>query len=576
MVTLPVVLEKVIGRVVQTKISDESDREFVVMLGPPPDLVWFRASGRPPHLGQLVTVVGEPKSKEAVDTSETKGSITELSAKSWTVDGSVYPSRYVPQAWLDHVQSVMARPLFQYQVEGAAWISTRIAGGAGCILGDEPGVGKTAQTIAMLCALRPFPAVIVCPASLKQQWAREFQVAKRPPRVHIVSGTKEPMPRSGVDVFIVNYDLLYGREAEFLYLNPRLYVFDEAQELRNPAARGRHRAASATRLVRQRGLGALLLTGTPIENRPAELWRLLHLTEPKRWPRFDQYAERYLKPSRGKEVGRSVRTTAGKIERLNELHTLLDQAMLRRLKAEVLKDLPPKSRRSLLVQIDPVAMKHYRAAEQDVVRWLQALGRFDQAEAAKRAESIVRLTKLRHVAAVGKLRQAVPEYLKAWFDTRKRRPLVIFAYHRDVLMGIWRICHQLNLRTVMLGGGESSEKRQKAVDAFQGGRADVFIAPIRSAGTGLNLQRASEALFVERTFTPSQLIQAEDRVYRIGTDRPVTITYLDAAGTVDEHLAAVVQAKQQLIRAVVDDNHEASETMSTAEEVVATLMPKAK
>lgn len=566
-------LEKVTGRVVQTQISAESDRDFTIMLGPPPDLVWFRASGKPPHLGQLVSVLGEPKNKEIVDTGDTKGSITELLPKSWKVDASVYPSRYVPSAWLEHVKAVMARPLFRYQAEGAAWVSTRIAGGTGCILGDEPGVGKTAQTIAMLCALRPFPAVIVCPASLKQQWAREFGAAKRPPRVYVVSGTKERLPRN-VDIYIMNYDLLYGREAELLYLSPRLYVFDEAQELRNPAARGRHRAASATRLVRQRGQGALLLTGTPIENRPAELWRLLHLTEPRRWPRFDEYSQRYLKPSRGKEVGRSVRTTAGKVERLNELHTLLDQAMLRRLKAEVLQDLPPKSRRSVLVQLDQASLKHYRAAEKDVVAWLQALGKFDRAEEAKKAQSIVKLTALRRIAAIGKLRGAVPDYLASWFDTNSREPLVIFAYHRDVLLGLWRICQRLGLRTVGIGGGETSEKRQKAVDAFQDGRADVFIAPIRSAGVGLNLQRASEALFIERTFTPSQLIQAEDRVYRLGTSKPVTITYLDAAGTVDEHLAAVVQAKQALIRAVVDDNHEHSETMSTAEEVVATLLPK--
>jgi SNF2 family DNA or RNA helicase len=564
---------KVTGRVLQAKVADDSDRDFVVTLGPPPHLFWFRATGRPPHLGQRLSVVGEEVSTETVGEGDAKGSVTQLRCESFVIDTDTYASRHVPRAWIDSVRKVMARPLYRYQVEGAAWIANRVASGAGAILGDEPGVGKTAQTVAMLCALRPFPAVIVCPASLKQQWAREFQAAHRPPRIHIAAGSKARLPR-GCEIYILNYDILYAREGELLHLNPALYVFDEAHELRNPRARGKHRAASATRLVRQRNTGAILLTGTPIENRPAELWRLLHLTSPKTWPRFADYAQRYLKPVRGKEIGRSVRTKAGRVERLNELHSLLDHAMLRRLKSEVLKDLPPKSRRSVLVQLDDASMAHYRAAEQDVVAWLLALGRPDQAAEAKKAESIVKLTMLRRIAAMGKLRTALPQYLESWCELRTKEPLVIFGYHRDVMSGLLAICGKLGLRAVGIGGGESSEKRQQAVDLFQSGKADVFLAPIRSAGVGLNLQRASEALFVERIWTPSGMIQAEDRIHRIGSKRPVVITYLDAAGTVDEHIARVVEAKQRLIRTVVDDDHQLSESLQTVQEVIADLLPK--
>lgn len=575
MVKNEAMIEKVTGRVIQAQVADDSDREFIVTLGPPPDLVWFKATGRPPHLGQLVSVYGKELSRETLGEGDRKGSITAFKCDRFEIDHTVYASRHVPVAWLESVKNVMARPLYRYQVEGAAWVATRIAAGSGAILGDEPGVGKTVQTVSVICALRPFPAVIVCPASLKQQWYREFAAAKKAPRIHVVSGSKERLPK-GYDVYVMNYDLLYKREAELLHMNPALYVFDEAQELRNPQARGKHRAASATRLVRQRSKGALLLTGTPIENRPAELWRLLHLTEPRKWPRFVDYAARYLKPIRGKEVGRVIRTQAGRVERLNELHLLVDQTMLRRLKTEVLKDLPPKNRRSVLVQIDDGSMKHYRDAEKDVVAWLKALGKFDRAVEAKKAESIVKLTMLRRIAAVGKLRAAIPQYLQSWFDSHSRQPLVIFGYHKDVMLGLHRICTKLGLRTVGIGGGESSEKRQKAVDLFQSGKADVFLAPIRSAGVGLNLQRASEALFVERIWTPSGMIQAEDRVYRIGSKRPVTITYLDAAGTVDEHLARIVEAKQKLIRAVVDDDHQLSESLETVQEIVAGLVPESR
>lgn len=564
-----VMLETVTGRVIHVELVDGSDRDFTVTIGPPPRLYFWRATGKPPHLGQLVTVEGEVARTEEIGSAESKGTLTQLVAKRWQVDDSTYVSRHVPVAWMAHVRRVMKRELFHYQIEGAAWVASRLAAGRGAILGDEPGTGKTTQTVAVITALRKYPAVVVCPASLKRQWLREFQLAKNPPHVAVVDGKEGRLPRA--DVLILNYDILYNREPQLTLLNPQIYVFDEAQELRNPRATGKHRAASATRLVRQRATGALLLTGTPVENRPAELWRLLHLTEPRKWPKFNDYVERYLKPIRGREVGRSVRTSAGRVERLNELQIELDKAMLRRLKTEVLKDLPQKSRRSLLVQLDDVSMRAYRAAEKDVVEWFKKIGKFDRAERAAKAEGLAKLTALRRIAARGKLKTAIPFYLERWFDTRSRSPLVVFGYHEEVLSGVLNCSRRLNLRVVGISGSSTSEQRQRAVDTFQAGRADIFLAPIRSAGVGLNLQRSSDALFCERTWTPSGLIQAEDRVWRLGSSRPVTITYLDAAGTVDEHIARVVEGKQRLIRTVVDDDHENSESLETVREVIENL-----
>ena len=561
-----VATERVKGRVIHVDLSGDSDRDFTVTIGPPPNLYFWKASGKPPHLGQLVSVEGEVVRREDVGNGEVKGTLTQVAASKWQVDPTTYVSRHVASSWTTLVRQVMRRPLYGYQVEGAAWVAARLASGKGAILGDEPGTGKTTQTVAVLGALQKWPVVVVCPSSLKHQWLREFQLAKHPPHAVVLSGKKGNLPRA--DVYIVNYDLLYAREAQLLRLNPHLYVFDEAQELRNPKAHGAHRAASATRLVRQRAKGALLLTGTPIENRAAELWRLLHLTEPMKWPRFKDYSERYCKPQRGKEIGRSIRTQAGRVERLNELHIELDKTMLRRLKSEVLKDLPPKSRRSLVVQLDADAMRAYRAAEKDVVQWFKRLGKHDRAERAAKALSLAKLTALRRIAARGKLRQAIPYYLERWFDTSTKSPLVVFSYHEDVLEGIRRAAEAMKLRVVGIVGGASSEQRQKAVDIFQAGRADIFLAPIRAAGVGLNLQRASDALFCERIWTPSGLIQAEDRVWRLGSTKPVTITYLDAAGTVDEHIARVVEGKQRLIRTVVDDDHEAAESLETAREVI--------
>ena len=146
-----------------------------------------------------------------------------------------------------------------------------------------------------------------------------------------------------------------------------------------------------------------------------------------------------------------------------------------------------------------------------------------------------------------------PEYVHAWFDRTQRFPLVIFGYHIHVLLGVTRICQRMGIRASVLHGNDTSEERNRVVNQFQNGHSDVFIAPILSAGLGLNLHRASDVLFLERMWTPALMSQAEARVERIGQKNPVTATYLDAAKTVDEYLATVLMSKQAVIDRVVDD-----------------------
>jgi hypothetical protein len=131
-------LERVTGRCVHVELADDSDREFVVTLGPPPNLVTFRGSGQPPHLGQLVTVEGEVASRESISAGGATGSLTQLGAPKWMVDEATYASRHVPLPWLQRVRKVMSRTLYDYQVEGAAWVAQRLASGKGASSGTSP------------------------------------------------------------------------------------------------------------------------------------------------------------------------------------------------------------------------------------------------------------------------------------------------------------------------------------------------------------------------------------------------------------------------------------------------------
>jgi SNF2 family DNA or RNA helicase len=539
---------------------------FGVLVGPGPHVYWFRTPD-PPKLGTEVVLGGWTSSVKRT----ARGTLTMVDDASLQYTTPPYAMRVVAPEWTKRVQASMARSLYRYQVQGAAWLASQMVSGKGAILADDAGLGKSCQTIAALSATRLYPSVLVCPMSVKLNWAREFQWSKRPPSIAMVSGRIGPLPEA--DVIIINYDLLAHREQQLAELNARSIIFDEAHCLKEAVPPTlTHRAAVATRLANWFGR-AILLTGTPIMNRPRDLWRLLHMVDPEEWPSFADYESRYCRAASEDEdlVGRQARRVAaraGRVERLPELQSRVQQILLRRLKSEVLTDLPPKSRHSILIALDPIDMRAYHAAEKDFIAWLNDQGRSEQARRAAKAQSIVKLTSLRRLAAAAKMRHAVPDYLGQWFD-RKAEPLVIFAYHAEIIGALYELCaRKLRLRVATIGSKDDVRRRQAQVDIFQNGLADVFLAPITCAGVGINLHRASDALFIERLWTPSLMHQAEDRIHRLGSTRPVTITYFDAAETVDEHLAAVLEAKQRLIEHVLDDPDTVIEASTTIDSIL--------
>lgn len=544
------------GRVIA--VRPRPNGYFSVTLGPPPDM-WSFICPIPPRLGELVEFWGRVVGKVEVGTDTLRGTLSTIRGAKFEVVEEAYSVRVVADVWEKRAQDVMRRTMYRYQRLGAGWLASRIAANQGSLLCDDPGLGKTTQAISALCATNAFPAIICCPASLKTQWAREFAHAVAPLIVSVVAGGKGPLERAGV--YIINYEILRRRAVQLVMLKPRAIVFDECQALKEPKPTLKHRARIATDIVLACRCPVVGLTGTPILNRTPELWRLLHILDPRAWDSFEDYRRRYCgaKPKKGQEdvqperlKGRSLVTNVGKVEEIDELFARVSPYCFRRLKHQVLTDLPSKRRNTVVVRLGDQEMQHYRKAEKDVVEWLKSLGHDLRAQRAARAQQVVRLTMLRRIAALAKLQHAIPEYLAQWFDRTTKEPLVIFGYHRDLMTGVQRVCQNLGLRITGIGGGEPMHKRQAQVDLFMSGWGDVFLAPINTAGVGLNLQRASDALFLERVWTPALLIQAEDRLHRIGQQRPVTITYLDAEDTVDEHLREVLSAKQQIVRAVVD------------------------
>lgn len=543
------------GRVVNTRRRD--DGTFAVTLVgalSERSFLWFLSS-RPVRLGSLVEFSDPELRKFEASAGSGRCSVTILEGGSMRCLPDRYQRRFVAPQWLQAVARASWLPLYPHQIEGAAWAAERLAMRRGVGLLDEQGLGKTLQVGCALLVSRALPAIVVCPSSLKQTWKRELSHLRVALDVHVVDGTRGPLPAA--HVLVVNYDLLRVREGQLGSIGARAIVFDEGHILKEPEPGSGHRAAVATRLAKHIGC-AVVTTGTPLPNRPEELWRILHVIDPSEWPSFLSFKGRYCLESGGAEppeaLGRRVVSERGCVSNLDELHAKMAPCILRRLKRQVLPQLPPKTRLVVLAELSAQDMQSYKAAERDVVAWLRKVGGVSRADSAARGQAIVKLQMLRRIAALGKLREAAPRYLKAWFATKRARRLVIFAYHRRVIYGTRAICLRLGLQVCCITGASSYEQRQGAIDRFNAGQADVFIAPILVGGLGLNLQRgAADVLFIERLWVPSLMNQAEDRIHRLGQCSPVTITYLDAANTVDEYVSAVLTEKLRIINQVVDD-----------------------
>lgn len=457
-------------------------------------------------------------------------------------------SAFIPEAAMPH------------QRDGIEWLSKN----PGAILADQPGLGKTLTSIGAL----ETPALVVCPAVMKAEWADEIQKWRPGISTAIVSGVK-PMPDAeyaGADVLIINYDVLAAHEEQIVKTHSvrpfKTLIADEAHNLKTLDVRfskagvvysGSARAASMARLCRLVPR-RYMLTATPVLNRPIELFPLLHMVDPVRWSDHVEYGKRYCAGFLEQVVakgGRRVSTWNFEgSSNVEELHSHLLHYMLRRTK-DILS-LPPKRRETVEVGIPKEIAAEYIAAANAFTSWVDEVGGPRAANNKKRAEQLAKLTALRGIAARGKIPAAVKWILE--HQAKSVGPLVVMAHHQVVIEGIREALAlaRPELRVGRIIGGQSEKQRKSDKEAFQRGDLDVILCSIMAAGVGLTLTRAAETLFVERTFRPMDLVQAEDRIHRIGQTRPCTITYMDAKGTIDEAMARILLKKTATIAGVIE------------------------
>ncbi|MEM4359802.1 MAG: DEAD/DEAH box helicase [Candidatus Bilamarchaeaceae archaeon] len=440
---------------------------------------------------------------------------------------------------VEDIRSRVKRRLFPYQEEGVISIDAR-KGRA--LLADDMGLGKTLQAIAWL-AVHPElrPAVVICPASLKINWKREIEASLTSPEPVVVLGGKNGKKEEGGSIYIVNYDILIDRIDDLIELSPKVLILDEAHYVKNREAK----RSKATLRLAERVPHVIAITGTPILNRPAEIYNLIKLVKRDLFPRFFEFGVRYCGGTHtpwGWDFSGS--------SNLDELNSILAETiMIRRRKEDVLKDLPPKIRMPVVLELPPDARTVYQKVQSDFAAWAREnLG--NRASVTLRSKALAQLSYLRKAALEGKL-PGVIEWVENFLESDPGK-LVLFAISREAIA---TVAEHFRGRVVVITGDTNQADRQAAVDAFQNDASiRLFVGNIRATGVGLTLTAAQNLAFMELPWTPGELIQAEDRIHRIGQTATASIYYLVADSTIDEAMLNVLSQKVQVAAQVLGDD----------------------
>ena len=440
---------------------------------------------------------------------------------------TVAASRATSAEPIDAIVGRLGGELAPYQ-----WAAVRYALDARrAFLADEQGLGKTVEALAALEADDAFPAIVVCPASLKLNWERETGHWLPHRSVAVIQGRgAAPAP---ADITILNYEVVGAHLRRLAARGPRALVIDESHLCKNPRAKRTHSVRRLAESLPADGL-RLALTGTPVLNHAEELISQLRVIG-----RLEDFGS----------GARFARAFSGEfVEERLHWH-LRRRCFVRRRKQEVLPQLPPK--RQVVVPVALTNTREYRLAEQDVIAWLREqpldLRELNARIAATlRAERLAQIGTLQRLAAAGKLAAAL-----AWIEDflASGEPLVVFARHVEVQ----RAALERFPQAAHLLGADSLIERDAAVRAFQEPDGpQLLIAATRVAAQGITLTRASNVAFLELEWTPAMHDQAEDRCHRRGQRDAVTAWYLLAAGTIDETMAQLIQHKRGLVAAVTD------------------------
>jgi SWI/SNF-related matrix-associated actin-dependent regulator 1 of chromatin subfamily A len=461
---------------------------------------------------------------------------------------------------------------YEYQREGICFglENKRI------IIGDEPGLGKTLQSIGIVDTAGAYPCLVICPSSLKINWQREFEKFTDKSAIVLDNNVRTTwgyLLTMGVhQVAIVNYeslrkffvwDIKGGKQFRLkdVVFNPQIKAFksiiiDESHRVKDP---------SAQQTIFTKGLSVgkdwcILLSGTPVVNRPEDL--IAQLSIMNRLGEFGgraKFIADYCTDPKDKTA-----TPAVPLSVLSK--QLYDTCMIRREKAKVLPQLPDKTRVDLYVEINNT--NEYYLAANDLAAYLQEYTECTDSEIRRkmRMEALVKFMTLRSLATKGKIAQAV-DFIRTFLDSGKK--LIVFCSLHEIVDELQKAFP----RAVTVTGRDSSVNKQASVDAFQNNpNVNLIICSIKAAGVGLTLTASSNVAFIELAWTYADCCQCEDRAHRIGQKDNVTCYYLLGRGTIDHTIYSLIHRKKSIANEIMNTDDEIPTDEVYFDELVRTFL----
>ena len=440
--------------------------------------------------------------------------------------------------------------LRDYQHEGFQWLARLAHWSTGACLADDMGLGKTVQALALMLHRKvDGPQLVVAPTSLGFNWEREAERFAPELRVSLFRGAQHVGMLEGDlgpgDVVVTSYDLVARYSTALKERRWVTVVLDEAQAIKNPETL-RARAVF--------GLDAgfiVALTGTPIENRTGEIWSLFRAIAPGLLGGKKGFRESFAVPI--ERLGRADAREA--------LASLVRPFVLRRLKRDVAKELPPRTDVRVDVDLSAAERALYEEMRTAAADSLAGIGRGEEKAAPQQRFIVLQaLTRLRQLACHPRLvdnsstvrssKLSVLLELIAELRDEGHRAL-IFSQFTTLLALVRQALDAAGVRWRYLDGQTPAAQRRVEVDAFQAGDGDVFLLSLKAGGTGLNLTAADYVVHLDPWWNPAVEDQATDRAHRIGQDKPVTVYRLVARGTVEEGIMALHDEKRELAEALL-------------------------
>lgn len=439
-------------------------------------------------------------------------------------------------------QTHLWKCMFPYQREGVTRIVTTFNGRA--LIGDEMGLGKTLQAISTFNyynhrTKKKGDLLVICPAYLRFTWKHELEKWCPGTASSVILTGKDSLDQPAP--LIISYELAAAKAKELKKMKFAMVICDESHYLKGHKTK---RTKAITPLVKSISR-ALLLSGTPALNRPIELYAQMHMLYPKVFPKFRQYADRYCN---GHMSPMGFYDTSGMSNNYELKWITRKMALIRRVKRDVLTDLPKKIRSEIYLKlkkkdIKPMTPLFNKWSELNV-----NIPRMVPASDAIKAAAFERkciISELFRKTSVAKV-DAVKKVVKDMVDQGLK--FLVFCYHKALMDAIQEVCPS-NMR---IDGDTPIKKRQEYVEKFQNGDIQVAVLSMLAAGTGITLTASSIVLFAELYYTPGVVLQCEDRVHRIGQKNSCDIRYIIADGSLDNHIWKMLHYKLATLDTALD------------------------